>query len=247
MLLNADVGESFGIWPLGRDAEVIPWLDQANIACGFHASDPLTMQKTVILALEHQVSIGAHPAYPDLIGFGRRSLKVSKDELRALIHYQVGALQAITRAEGGQVDYVKPHGALYNDMMSDPVLLQGVMQAIAALNQTNQTPLSLMLLSRADNTAAQALAEQCQLPLIFEAFADRAYTHEGLLMPRSEPGAVHQDRELILAQAISLAKQQCVTTPSGPLTLKADSLCVHGDNEQSIATVTAIHQALRQR
>jgi UPF0271 protein len=245
MLLNADVGESFGIWTLGQDAEVIPWLDQANIACGFHASDPLTMQKTVRLALQHQVSIGAHPAYPDLIGFGRRSLKVSEDELRALIRYQVGALQAITRAEGGQVDYVKPHGALYNDMMSDPGLLQCVMEAIAALNQSDQSPLSLMLLSRADNTAVQTLAEHYQLPLIFEAFADRVYTPDGLLMPRSEPGAVHQDRKLILEQAISLAKQQCVMTPSGSLTLKADSLCVHGDNAESIATVRAIHQALR--
>lgn len=246
MLLNADVGESFGIWTLGRDAEVIPWLDQANIACGFHASDPLTMQKTVNLALQHQVSIGAHPAYPDLIGFGRRSLKVSEDELRALIRYQVGALQAITRAEGGQVDYVKPHGALYNDMMSDPSLLRCVMEAIAALNQADQKPLSLMLLSRADNTAAQTLAEHYQLPLIFEAFADRAYTASGLLMPRSEPGAVHQDSKLILAQAISLARQQSVTTPSGPIALTADSLCVHGDNAESIATVRAIHQALRQ-
>ncbi|WP_052063807.1 5-oxoprolinase subunit PxpA [Nitrincola sp. A-D6] len=246
MLLNADVGESFGIWTLGRDAEVIPWLDQANIACGFHASDPLTMQKTVCLALAHQVSIGAHPAYPDLIGFGRRSLKVSGEELRALIRYQVGALQAITRAEGGQVDYVKPHGALYNDMMSDAALLQDVMEAIAALNQYSETPLSLMLLSRADNSAVEALAERHQLPLIFEAFADRAYTPSGLLMPRSEPGAVHHDSKLILAQAISLARQQNVSTPSGLLSLKADSLCVHGDNEDSIATVRAIHQALRQ-
>lgn len=246
MLLNADVGESFGIWTLGRDADVIPWLDQANIACGFHASDPLTMQKTVSLALAHQVSIGAHPAYPDLIGFGRRSLKVSSEELRALIRYQVGALQAITRAEGGQVAYVKPHGALYNDMMSDPTLLRCVMEAIAALNQSDQSPLSLMLLSRADNTAALALAERYQIPLIFEAFADRAYTPEGLLMPRNEAGAIHQHRELILAQAISLARQHNVMTLTGPLTLYADSLCVHGDNAESIATVKAIHQALRQ-
>lgn len=245
MLLNADVGESFGVWSMGRDAEVMPWVDQANIACGFHASDPLTMQKTVQLALQFDVSIGAHPAYPDLLGFGRRSLSVSDAECRALIQYQVGALQAICRAEGGQVDYVKPHGALYNDMMASPALLEQVMAAVSALNQHSDTPLALMLLSRPDNQPAQQMAQQFDLPLIFEAFADRAYTADGQLMSRQQAGAVYHQPEQILAQARSLAHTRQVQTPQGMLSLQADTLCVHGDNPESVLTLQAIYQALR--
>lgn len=132
LLLNCDIGESFGAWRMGLDAEVMPFIDCANIACGFHASDPQIMRRTVALATQHDVRIGAHPAYPDLVGFGRRSMACSPDEVENMLLYQIGALDGICRAEGTQVRYVKPHGALYNDMMRQPELLRAVMSAIAA-------------------------------------------------------------------------------------------------------------------
>ncbi|KAA0876319.1 5-oxoprolinase subunit PxpA [Nitrincola tapanii] len=242
--LNADVGESFGIWSMGLDTELIPWLDQANIACGFHASDPLIMQKTVQLTLTHSVSIGAHPSYPDLQGFGRRSLSITNAELIALLRYQIGALQAIAQAEGAKVDYVKPHGALYNDMMKNPELLLAVMQALDGLNQQQDSPLALMLLCQADNQSVATLAAPYQLPLIFEAFADRRYLANGQLSPRSQPDAVFHQPEQILQQGLSLAQFQQVETAEGPLTLAADSLCVHGDNASSVAVVAELKQAL---
>lgn len=244
MRLNADVGEGFGAWSMGLDAEIMAWIDQASIACGFHASDPMIMTRTVRLALEHQVQIGAHPAYPDLQGFGRRSMQLAPAEVIALLRYQIGALDAIVQAEGGVLSYVKPHGALYNDMMAQPQLLAAVMESISALNQFRSTPLALMLLSRSDNQNSLALARQHQLPLLFEAFADRRYLPDGSLMPRSSAEAVYTDAAQILQQARQLATSGCVDTSAGPLPLCADSLCVHGDNAASVAVAQSIHQLL---
>ena len=136
MKLNCDMGEAFGAWPMGLDEQIMPYVDQANIACGFHASDPLTMSKTVALAKQHGVTIGAHPGYPDLVGFGRRNMDIAPAELKALIQYQVGALQGICRAQGVEVAYVKPHGALYNTMMKDFSVLETVMQAVSELDSS---------------------------------------------------------------------------------------------------------------
>ncbi|MFU1921656.1 5-oxoprolinase subunit PxpA, partial [Klebsiella pneumoniae] len=147
--------ESFGAWRMGLDAEVMPLIDCANIACGFHAGDPGTMRRTVALAGEHGVRIGAHPAYPDLSGFGRRSLACSAEEVHAMVLYQIGALDAFCRSLGTQVAYVKPHGALYQDMMRDPAILAAVLRALAAYDRT----LPLMLMGTGDNTAARALRE----------------------------------------------------------------------------------------
>lgn len=241
LLLNCDIGESFGAWTMGLDAEVMPHIDCANIACGFHAGDPSTMRRTVELAVQHGVRIGAHPAYPDLAGFGRRSLACSAQEVEDLLLYQIGALDGLCRAAGSRVGYVKPHGALYNDMMRQPGLLRAVLRAVRLYDPR----LPLMLMSVRDNTAAAALAAEEGITLWFEAFADRGYDADGFLLPRSQPGAVHHDSERVIAQALALASGQPLTASDGSaLTLRADSLCVHGDNAASVAAVQRIRAAL---
>ncbi|WP_166359878.1 5-oxoprolinase subunit PxpA [Pseudomonas akapageensis] len=241
LLLNCDMGESFGSWTMGLDAEVMPFIDCANIACGFHAGDPGIMRKTVGLALAHDVMIGAHPAYPDLAGFGRRSMACTAQEIEDLLHYQVGALDGICRAQGGRVGYVKPHGALYNDMMADAGKLRAVIKAVAAYDRQ----LPLMLMATRDNSAAQALGDEYGVTLWFEAFADRAYDAAGRLVSRQLPGAVHHAPELIVEQALRLATGRALTASDGSeLVLAADTLCVHGDNASSIAAVQRIREAL---
>lgn len=241
LLLNCDIGESFGAWTMGLDAEVMPHIDCANIACGFHASDPSIMRRTVALAVGHGVRIGAHPAYPDLAGFGRRSMACSAQEVEDMLLYQIGALDGICRAEGTRVSYVKPHGALYNDMMRKPELLRAVMRAVRLYDPG----LPLMLMSVRDNGAAEALAREEGIALWFETFADRAYDGDGFLVARSLPGAVHHDSEQVIAQAVALASGQALTASDGSaLVLRADSLCVHGDNASSVAAVQRIRETL---
>ncbi|ALM53414.1 5-oxoprolinase subunit PxpA [Halomonas huangheensis] len=239
-LLNCDVGESFGAWQMGRDADVMAFVDCANIACGFHAGDPDVMRRTVGYAVANNVRIGAHPAYPDLVGFGRRSLAVSPQEAENLVLYQIGALEAVCRAEGARVSYVKPHGALYNDMARDLELLRATMRAVKAWDKT----LPLLVMSTADTAAIRALAQEEGVTLWFEVFADRAYDGEGRLVSRREPDAVHHDEATIVAQAVSLARGEALTARDGrSLSLAADTLCVHGDNESSVAAVRAIREA----
>ncbi|ANY88834.1 MULTISPECIES: 5-oxoprolinase subunit PxpA [Pseudomonas] len=241
LLLNCDIGESFGNWRMGLDAEVMPYIDCANIACGYHAGDPCTMRRTVALALKHGVTIGAHPAYPDLVGFGRRSMACSSDEIRDLLHYQIGALDGICKVLGSRVAYVKPHGALYNDMMADPLKLRAVLEAVAAYDPG----LPVMLMATADDSAARALGEAIGVPLWFEAFADRAYTASGHLVSRRLPGAVHHDPTLVIEQALRLARGEALVADDGSaVRLDASTLCVHGDNDSSVAAVRQIRQAL---
>lgn len=240
-LLNCDIGESFGVWNTGCDEKIMPFIDCANIACGFHASDPSTMRKTVSLALAHNVCVGAHPGYPDLVGFGRRSMACSPQEVEDLLQYQIGALEGICRAMGGRVQYVKPHGALYNDMMRDASLLRAVFRGVAAYGGE----LRLMLMAQRDNSTAQALSEEFGVPLWFEAFADRTYDPAGHLVARSLLGAVHHDTEVVIDQALILARGESLIACDGSaLHLQADTVCVHGDNESSIAAVQRIRSAL---
>jgi UPF0271 protein len=241
MKLNCDMGEAFGTWKMGMDEQIMPYVDQANIACGFHASDPLTMSKTVVLAKQHNVTIGAHPAYPDLVGFGRRNMDIAPTELKALIQYQVGALQGICKAHGTQVTYVKPHGALYNTMMADFSVLETVMQAVSELDPT----LVLMVMAIPESGQVRALAEKYQLTLWFEAFSDRLYTDEGRLTPRKQSGAVHQTFDLIEQQVLQLSEQGALTTESGQLlAIQADTICVHGDGAHAVEAVQRIRQVV---
>ena len=241
LLLNCDMGESYGPWQMGCDDKVMPFVDQANIACGFHASDPDTMAKSVQLAIANNVSIGAHPGYDDKMGFGRRSIPHSAESITHLVQYQLAALQGIAHLYGAEVSYIKPHGGLYNDMMSDQTVFEAVLRAVASFNGQ----LKLMVLATADNQKYQQLASQQKVELLFEAFADRAYTDQGRLLSRSEPGAVHHNAEKIIEQARRLAHEGIVITHTGQeLKLEADSLCVHGDNPESIAVVRKIREAL---
>ncbi len=244
LLLNCDIGESFGNWTMGLDAEIMPFIDCANIACGFHAGDPSIMRKTVSLALANGVQIGAHPAYPDLVGFGRRSMACTPQEIQDLLHYQIGALDGICRAQGSRVSYVKPHGAMYNDMMANPEQLRAVIQAVAAYDRQ----LPLMLMATRDNSAAQALGYEYGVSLWFEAFADRAYDSAGRLVSRQLPGAVHHDPEKIIEQALIIARgDNLIASDGSALHLQANTLCVHGDNASSVAAVRRIREALNQQ
>ncbi|MFY0657159.1 MAG: 5-oxoprolinase subunit PxpA [Neptunomonas phycophila] len=237
MKLNCDMGEAFGNWTMGLDEQIMPFVDQANIACGFHASDPLTMSKTVALAKQHNVTIGAHPAYPDLVGFGRRNMDIAPEELKAIIQYQVAALQGICAAQGVKVTYVKPHGALYNTMMKDFGVLETVMQSVNELDSS----LVLMVMAVPEADEVKMLAQKYQLTLWFEAFSDRLYTDEGRLTPRKQPNAVHQSFDRIEQQVIELSEQGTLTTETGKhLAVHADTICVHGDGAHALEAVKRI-------
>lgn len=244
MKLNCDLGESYGNWTMGDDALVMPHIDMANIACGFHASDPNIMQQTLGLARKFNVEVGAHPGYQDLVGFGRRSIPHTKQQIINLLQYQVGAIQALASAQGIGVTYVKPHGALYNDMMAKPDVLQSVLEAISQLNIENNSNLKLMLLATAKAETHQTVATEFDVELIFEAFADRRYDDEGHLLARSKEGAVLNQQQM-LQQVTLLAQEGQVETSSGKrLTLNAQTLCVHGDNEAGIKQIEQIRALL---
>jgi len=241
ILLNCDMGESYGAWRMGDDEHAMPLVDQANLACGFHAGDPLIMRRSVTLAVQHGVRIGAHPSYPDLQGFGRRHLSCTPEEVTALVLYQIGALDAFCRAAGTRVAYVKPHGALYNDLVRDDALFEAALTACAAY----RSGLPLMVLALADTARERRLAEAAGVPLLFEAFADRAYLADGQLAPRRLAGAVHHEPQRILDQALAIAAGEPFADIDGkPLQLRADSLCVHGDNADSLAVLRRLRAQL---
>ncbi|GAB5391370.1 MAG: 5-oxoprolinase subunit PxpA [Alteromonas macleodii] len=235
MKLNCDLGESFGAWSMPVEAAIMAEIDQANIACGFHAGDPLVMKQAIRLAKQHDVVIGAHPAYPDLQGFGRRSMAIAADELSAMIQYQVSALSGMAKVCGANVSYVKPHGALYNDMMKDTAVMRTVMQSMAEINMRSlDSPLALMVQATSQNAALKEAAQEWGLPLYFEAFSDRRYTDEGLLQSRLIEGAVLSESDSLI-QAKQLISSGTVTTASGAtLAIEADSLCVHGDTKGAV-------------
>lgn len=239
MKLNCDLGESFGSWKMGKDEEIIPLIDMANVACGFHASDPLVMQKSVKLLKEYGVTIGAHPGYPDLVGFGRRSLKCSFEEIEAFVIYQVGALEGVCKSCDTKVEYVKPHGALYNDMMRDDEVIRAIMSGVSRVDKS----LKLMILSTKKNEKYEKLASEYGLGLIYEVFADRAYTDEGFLVPRTSEGAVIHDLQSVLDRIDLLKDEGKLITISGKkIELRADSMCVHGDNDKAVEFVKALRK-----
>ncbi len=238
--LNCDLGESFGNYTCGMDEEIIPYISSANVACGFHASDPLVMQKTVKTAKENQVCVGAHPGFPDLVGFGRRNMSLSAQEITAMIQYQIGALSAFCTAYGIKLQHVKPHGALYNMAVKDGQIAEAICKGIRAVDP------GLILLGPAHSQLLLA-AESCGLPTAKEVFADRAYEEDGTLVPRSRPGAVITDEAEAIARVISMVKNGTVVSITGKeIEVEADSICVHGDSPAALAFVRSIHQALDQ-
>jgi len=238
--LNCDLGESFGSYTMGLDEAVMPVIDQANIACGFHGGDPVTMVKTLKLAKTHGVEVGAHPAYPDLVGFGRRSMNLSHDELVATILYQISAFDGMAQCEGLLMSYVKPHGALYNDMMASDKVRDAVMTAVSQYHR----PVKLMLQATQQRNSHLSEANNHGIELLFEAFADRCYADDGKLLARSIDGAVHS-RDKMLAQVQQIVTQGTLTSYSGhTLEIHADSLCVHGDNIEGVNAIEAIKELL---
>jgi UPF0271 protein len=240
LLLNCDLGESFGAWTMGLDDQVMPHIDQANIACGFHAGDPVVIKKTLLSAKRNNVIVGAHPSYPDLAGFGRRSMKLPAVEIIAIVQYQIAALTGMAQNLGVPVTYVKPHGALYNDMMANGHIRSAIMEAIAETH----LPLAFMLQATPEAETHREEAKMFGIDVIFEAFADRCYDDNGALLSRAKEGAVHS-REKMLTQVQQLKTEGCVTTVSGHrLELQADSLCVHGDNPEGVKAIQEIRQLI---
>lgn len=238
--LNADLGESFGAWSMGSDSALLDVVGSANIACGFHGGDPLVMRQTVRAARERGVSIGAHPSFPDLQGFGRRRMDIPTDELAAMLIYQIGALQAMAAVEGHAVSHVKPHGALNNMACADARLADVVAGAVAAVSR------DLILLAPAHSQLAQAGA-RAGLPVALEVFADRAYLDDGQLVPRSQPGAMIHGAQASLDHVLRMLDAGGLVTLSGKvLPTKIHSICVHGDGPDAVASARCIAAGLEQ-
>jgi UPF0271 protein len=236
--LNCDIGESFGAWRMGADAEVMPWITSANIACGFHAGDFSTMQQTVALAIRHAVAIGAHVSLPDLQGFGRRELRASVNEAYAMTLYQIGALSAFAAAAGSRVVHVKPHGALYNMAAKDAALSIAIARAVRDFDEN----LILVGLAGSELPAAGAAVG---LRVAHEAFADRRYQADGSLTPRSEADAVINDIDAAVGQALQIATHGSVLARNGAaVVLRADTICVHGDRPDAGEFARRLREAL---
>ena len=240
MDLNSDLGEGYGRWALGDDAALLEVVTSANVACGFHAGDPATIDRTVRTAVEHGVAIGAQVSYPDLVGFGRRELEVAPADLTADVLYQLGALEAFARAAGSRVRYVKPHGALYNRIVHDPVQAAAVVEAVRRYDPA----LPLLTLP---GSAAMDAAREAGVPAVTEGFADRAYTADGRLVSRREPGAVVHDPERVAARALVMATEHRVEAVDGTqVAVEVRSLCVHGDTPGAVDLARQVRAALEQ-
>ena len=237
--LNADLGESFGPWEMGSDAEMLGIVGSANVACGYHAGDPLVMTSTAALALKHGVSVGAHPGYPDLQGFGRRRMDIPLPELEAMLIYQIGALEACARTQGVRVTHVKPHGALSNLACAERKIADAIARAVHRLDPT------LILLAPAASQLIHAGRDQ-GLPVVEEIFADRAYLDDGNLVPRSQPGAKIHGAEASLAHVMRMVEEQALISINGKrIPVKPQSICVHGDGADAVATARAIRTGLQ--
>ena len=236
--LNSDLGESFGNYTIGMDEAVIAHISSANVACGYHAGDPLVMDKTVAACKAAGVAVGAHPGYPDLIGFGRRNIACSPKDAKAYVKYQLGALQAFTRTYGLTLQHCKPHGALYNMAAKDKALAMAIAEAICDVDD------KIILLGLANSLMIEA-GKEAGLKVASEVFADRAYQADGTLVPRKLPGAVIHDTEEAISRTIRMVKEGFVTAITGEeVPLSADSICVHGDNPSALAFVKNIRARL---
>jgi 5-oxoprolinase (ATP-hydrolysing) subunit A len=232
--LNCDLGESFGNYRLGADAEIMPFITSANIACGFHAGDPSVMQATVKLAKQHGVAVGAHPGWPDLQGFGRREMTVSPAEAETLVLYQIGALAGFTKAEGVELRHVKPHGALYNQAAIDAVLAGAIARAVKRFS------VDLILVGLAGSELVKA-GLALGLRVANEAFPDRAYNPDGTLMSRKLPGAVLENPQDVAANAVRLAKEGI---RFGEKVIIPETLCLHGDNAHAAENARLVREAI---
>lgn len=237
--LNCDMGESFGAYTIGADAEVMPSISSANVACGYHGGDPAVMRLTVRLARDAGVAVGAHPGFPDLGGFGRREMKMTAQEVEDMVLYQIGALAAIARSEGVTLRHVKPHGALYNLAAKDAALAGAIARAARAFDP------SLVLFGLPNSELLRA-GREAGLAVAAEGFADRAYEPDGSLTPRSRPGSVIHDRDVVVARAVRMATERRVTAVDGTdIELDVDTICTHGDTPGAPELTRALREALQ--
>lgn len=236
--INCDMGESFGVYKITTDDAVMNFISSANIACGFHAGDPMVMRKTVKLALENGVGVGAHPGFPDLMGFGRREMKLSLDEIETSVIYQVGALMGMVRSEGGTLQHVKPHGMLYNMAVKDNKIAEAIARGIAKVDS------NLILVALASSEFAEA-GKKVGLKVANEVFADRGYNADGSLVARGTPGAFIRDPKIAAQRVVKMVKEGKVEAIDGTvISFQADTVCLHGDNPEVVTFVQTISQAL---
>lgn len=237
--LNCDMGESFGAWALGHDAALMPFITSANIACGYHAGDPAVMKATVRAALRHNVAIGAHPGLPDLVGFGRRDMAISPEEAFDMTVYQLGALQAVAKAEGGRLHHLKPHGALYNMAATNAALATALAEAVYKV----QPELVLYGLAGSELTKA---GEKLGLKTAHEVFADRTYQANGTLTPRRQPDALITDANVAIAQVLRMVQGGSLRTQQGTeVAIRADTVCLHGDGAHALEFAQRLNKELR--
>jgi UPF0271 protein len=234
--INCDMGESYGAWKMGADAEMMPFISSANIACGFHGGDPATIRTTVKLAVDHGVAIGAHPSLPDLQGFGRRVMKISPQDMYDLIVYQAGAVEAFARAAGARLHHVKCHGALYNRAANDEGLADAMARAVGDLGGG-------VILYALSNSLMMTIAKEHGLQVAGEVFADRGYADDGTLSPRGKPGAMIEDAGVAAERALGMVEKRFLTSLSGkPIPVSPDTLCLHGDQPGAVAFAKAIRK-----
>lgn len=239
--LNCDMGESYGVYTLGYDEQAMPYVTSINVACGFHASDPSNMLNTVKLAKKYKIAIGAHPAFPDLVGFGRRYIAASAEEIKADVMYQIGALWALCKSEGVTLQHVKVHGALYNAAEKDITVGIAIAEAIKAVDE------SLYMVCLGKSIMVKA-AQKVGIHYVEEAFADRAYTSEGTLVARKQAGAVIHDVNEVAARVLSMVKDKVVTGIDGSVVpINAQTICVHGDTPGAITMIKTIREILEQQ
>jgi UPF0271 protein len=239
--INSDVGESFGNYRLGMDEDVVPLVSSVNIACGFHAGDPHVMQKTIGLAKKYGVGSGAHPGFPDLLGFGRRNIDATLDEIRDYVAYQIGALQAFAARQGVKLQHVKPHGALYNMAFENLNIWDAVAEVVSQLDKN----LILVALASPDREKLERIGSKHGVRVAFEFFADRAYNPDGSLVSRREQGAVIHDPKEAAERILRLVKEGKVVARGGAtISLAADTICVHGDNPAAIRLIEKIREVL---
>ena len=236
--LNADLGESFGPWPMGTDEALMSSITSANVACGFHAGDPSVMRRTVALAKANGVAVGAHPGLPDLVGFGRREMSASPDEVADMVLYQVAALAGVAASQGVRLQHVKAHGALYNMAAKNRALAEAIARGTAAFDR------SLILFGLPDSELLRA-GEKAGLRVAAEVFADRAYEPDGTLASRSKPGSVIHDQQEVVARAVRMVRDGVVTATNGStITLRADTICLHGDTPGAATLARLVRRGL---
>ncbi len=239
--LNSDVGESFGIYKLGLDEDVIPLISSANIGCGFHAGDPAVMRRTVAFATQHGAAVGAHPGFPDLMGFGRRYMDATLEEIQDYVAYQIGALQAFAALQGTRLQHVKPHGGLYNMAVRNVEVWDAIAGVLAGIDRD----LILVVLAGPNRETLKAIGRRHSIRIAFEFFADRSYNPDGSLVSRREPGAVLHDTRFVAERVVRMVTEGVVTARErSEIRLEADTICVHGDNPEAVSLVRNVRKAL---